>query len=212
MQLLNMPPRSTKHDMGYVREVDSEQTRDASVRHSFYCAEAANFPHFSLGEFYLPLPLPACASFGVRVNSIPLAACRSALSRAIGVVLSIGPKKKMCGINAQPLIAAVTDTKPGIDRPKMDHPAYAVSQIISVLNAECPVSTPVFVTRPEPAFAWSSFLYISPKAALDLGRDLWQLAASQFRTHPTLLVRALWSCQRLLRPLLFTGLTPKGKR
>jgi hypothetical protein len=132
------------------------------------------------------------------------AARNSAFSHAIGVVLLRSPNKKVLRVNAQGHIATVTNAESRRNLSEMDLPTQAVRPNKSLTNRSLSVSPVRFAADPQPAFLWRAFRNVTPKVGLDLGRDLRQKAASRFRSHTAVWVRALGLLKQSLRPLFYS--------
>jgi hypothetical protein len=152
-------------------------------------AKESDFMHLIRSEFCAPMV------FSVSV---------SLFSNAVGYIILLSSEKNMFWIYTRSLVATVKDKKTFWNRPKVQNPTNTVGLNIPFPSKmKFPVSPGTPAAGPKPAFIWSPFIHFRPKANLVFLSDLWQKAASRFRSHTAVLVRVHQAGQGPVAPVSF---------
>jgi hypothetical protein len=156
------------------------------------CSKAPNLTHVCFSLFSVP---------------VRLSTGNSTFLNTIRPVFLMGAKPEVPRINTSCLISTwtvVANTHPIRNGAKVDQPTDAMSPNILFPNANLPIPPIGSMANPQPTLTRFSLLHPSPKALLDFGRNLRQMAASLIRSHTAVWVRTRRSFARLLRPFFLS--------
>ena len=180
MKSRNMRPRFSADDIGNVAMVDAVFVPKRFLCNTAGCVLGADGENLARSQFVHSMPLAARTAFRMCPRAPVVAARRPVFPAPVGMVVGNRAEKKVPRIDARWIIALMTDTESGRNRPLRNPPSDSVGAKRCArigcpgTEAECAIVVAELARHPFPAFIRPANIDIRPKSGEVLrtqGRD-----------------------------------------